>query len=78
MHRQELGRRAYAHLVAAAAARMAPVPAVWRLFVGVEAARPPFDAMAKSFYEELACLNVVYSATGGALHPGHPNELCLD
>lgn len=66
MHCQELGGQAYAHLVAAAAARMGPVPAVWRLFVDVEAARPPFDAMAKRFYEELACLNVVYSATGGA------------
>ena len=43
------------------------MPAVWRLFVDVETARPPFDAMAKHFYEELACLNVVCSATGGAL-----------
>lgn len=51
----------YARLLAAAAAQMGPVPAVWRLFLNGEAARPPWDALAQRFYEELACQAVIYS-----------------
>ncbi|KAK9820985.1 hypothetical protein WJX81_001057 [Elliptochloris bilobata] len=59
---REVAGPAYARLLAAAAAAMGPVPAVWRLFPDLEKMQPPWDALGKRFYEELACMPVVYSA----------------